>query len=407
MNNQIPDTSHARAKRNVAILVLAQAFMGAQMPMIFVIGGLAGGMLAPNPCLATLPISLIVFGSMTTAPWISPFMQRYGRKAGFILGALGGALGAAVSAYGLYSASFFLLLVGSYFTGIYMSAQGFFRFAATDTASEDFRPKAISYVMAGGLVSAIFGPQLNKLVQDAMAVPFMGSYMAVVVINLVGLFLFFGLDLPKTVQNAAAKAVPKRSRSEILRDPRIVVAMICGMVAYALMNLVMTSTPLAVVGCGFTKNNANDIVSAHVIAMFAPSFFTGHLIARFGVTRIISIGLVLLAIAGVVALSGVELVNFFGALILLGLGWNFGFIGATTLLSGSHRPEERGLVQGVNDLVVFGFVTIASLASGGLMNCSGGDVVQGWNAVNYAMVPFLLLAGVALVWLQRVDRSAA
>ncbi len=397
--------SDRRAKRNVAFLVAAQAFMGAQMPMIFVIGGLAGGMLAPNPCLATLPISLIVFGSMTTAPWLSPFMQRHGRKAGFFLGAFGGAIGAAIAAYGLHSASFILLLVGSYFTGIYMSAQGFFRFAATDTASDSFKPKAISYVMAGGLVSALFGPQLNKLVQDAFVVPFLGSYVAVVVINLVGMLLFLGLDLPKVKATASALA-PKRTRREILSDPRIIVAMICGMVSYALMNLVMTSTPLAVVGCGFSKNNANDIVSAHVIAMFAPSFFTGHLITRFGVTKIIGAGLAILTAAGIVALSGVTLTNFYGALILLGLGWNFGFIGATTLLSGAHRPEERGMVQGINDLVVFGCVTLASLASGGLLNCSGGDVIQGWTAVNIAMVPFLLVAAGSLVWLNRKDMNA-
>jgi MFS family permease len=171
------------------------------------------------------------------------------------------------------------------------------------------------------------------------------------------------------------------------------------MVAYSLMNLVMTSTPLAVVGCGLTKNNANDIVSAHVIAMFLPSFFTGHLISRFGVEKIMGIGLLILGSAGLVALSGMELENFYVALILLGVGWNFGFIGATTLLTRSHAPHEIGRVQGMNDAIVFGCVTIASIASGGLMNCSGGSVVTGWAAVNYAMVPFILLAGSALLWL--------
>lgn len=389
------------AKRNVTVLVAAQAILGAQMPMIFVIGGLAGGMLAPNPCLATLPISLIVFGSMTTAPWLSPLMQTRGRKLGFIIGALGGAAGALLSAWGLYIGSFMVLLAGSYLTGIYMSAQGFYRFAATDMASEEYRPKAISYVMAGGLISAIIGPQLNKLVQDAMVVPFLGTYVAVAVINLVGLFLFFALTLPKGTKNEPQQAAlaPARSRLELLKDPAILVAIVCAMVAYSLMNLVMTSTPLAVVGCGFTKNNANDIVSAHVLAMFIPSFFTGHLISRFGVERIIAAGLVILGLAGIVALSGVTLTNFFGALILLGIGWNFGFIGATTLLAKSHGTHERGVVQGMNDMIVFGMVTVASLASGGLMNCSGGTAVEGWTAVNYAMVPFLVLAGGALIWL--------
>ncbi|MEJ6401751.1 MFS transporter [Yoonia sp. 2307UL14-13] len=399
-------TDDTRAKRNVTVLVLAQAILGAQMPMIMVIGGLAGGQLASNPCLATLPISFMLFGSMTTAPWLSPLMQRNGRRFGFFLGAFAGAAGALVAAEALKSGSFSLLLAGSYLTGIYMSAQGFYRFAATDTASDVFRPKAISYVLAGGLLAAIIGPQLNKLVQDAQVVPFLGTYQAVAALNIVGMLLFFFLDLPKGSRSTPEmKSIKGRTRKELLRDPRIAVAIIVGMVSYSLMTLVMTSTPLAVVGCGFTTNNANDIVSAHVLAMFAPSFFTGHLIARFGVERIVSVGLVLLALAGIVALAGVELTNFYAALILLGLGWNFGFIGATTMLAGAHRPEERGVVQGMNDMIVFGMVTIASLASGGLMNCSGGSAVEGWNAVNLAMVPFLVLAGAALIWLTRQPKT--
>ncbi|MFA8442630.1 MFS transporter [Yoonia sp.] len=396
-----------QAKRNVAVLVMAQAVLGSQLPMLFVVGGLVGGQLASNPCLATLPISFIVFGSMTTAPWISPLMQRNGRQFGFFLGAFAGAIGAAVSAYGLYTGSFFILLAGSYLTGIYMSAQGFYRFAAGDTASDAFRPKAISYVMAGGLLSAVFGPQLNKLVQDYYVIPFLGTYIAIIGINLFGMLLFLWLDLPKGSKHLPKTTqAPGRTRMELLRDPRVLVAIICAMVSYSLMNLVMTSTPLAVVGCGFTADAANDIVSAHVLAMFAPSFFTGHLIARFGVERIVSLGLVILALAGGVALSGVELTNFYVALILLGLGWNFGFIGATTMLAGAHRPEERGSVQGMNDMIVFGMVTVASLASGGLMNCSGGSTVEGWNAVNLAMVPFLVLAGGSLIWLVRQPRVA-
>lgn len=401
-------TDDRRAKRNVSVLVAAQAILGAQMPMIFVIGGLAGGMLSPNPCLATLPISFIVFGSMITAPFLSPYMQKHGRRAGFFVGAIAGAIGALIAAYGLMNGSFGILLLGSLFTGVYMSAGGFFRFAAADSASDAFRPKAISYVMAGGLGAAIIGPQLNKLVQDAFVVPFVGTYIAVAALNLFGMLLFFALDLPKGTKNTPplATAAPARSRAELLRDPRIVVAIICGMVSYSLMNLVMTSTPLAVVGCGFTKNNANDIVSLHVLAMFAPSFFTGHLITRFGVEKIIAAGLFILLGAGIVALSGVTLGNFFVALILLGLGWNFGFIGATSMLAASHAPHERGVVQGMNDMIVFGMVTIASLASGGLMNCSGGTAVEGWTAVNLAMVPFLVLAGGALVWLATRPRLA-
>jgi len=397
------------AKRNVLILVIAQATLGAQLPMIFVIGGLAGSMLASNPCWATLPISMVIFGSMTTAPWLSPLMQRRGRQFGFTIGTFAGAAGAMVSAIGLYQGSFLIFLTGSYLSGIYMSAQGFFRFAAADSASEAFRPRAISYVLAGGLISAILGPQLNKLVQDTFVVPFLGSYVVIVVVNLLGLFLFFGLKSGTQSPDETTKAVvrPSRTRRELLTDPKIKVAIIVAMVSYALMNLVMTATPLAVVGCGYTTNDANDIVTAHVLAMFLPSFATGHLINRFGTYKIMAAGLIILSGAGVVGIMGVELENFFLALALLGVGWNFGFIGATTLLSSAHNDQEKGAVQGMNDLIVFGCVTLASLASGGLMNCAGSTPETGWTAVNIAMLPLLTLAGAALIWLAMLAKSAS
>jgi len=387
-----------RSRRNVAVLVAAQAFLGAQMPMIFTIGGLAGQSLAPNPCLATLPLSLIVLGSMLNATPMAALMQRFGRRAGFWLGTVGGAAGAGVGALGLMHGSFALFLLGAFLTGTYMSAQGFYRFAAADTADADFQPKAISYVLAGGLAAAVIGPQLVKLTAEAMVIPFLGTYLAVIAINIVGAALFLFLDIPTPPPRDPAHH-HGRTRAELLRDPAIAVAVICAMVSYALMNLVMTSTPLAVVGCGFDTGTAADIVTAHVLAMYVPSFFTGHLIARFGVTRIVALGLAILAAAGGVALAGVELTHFFLALVLLGVGWNFGFIGATAMLARAHSAEERGAVQGMNDLMVFGGVTVASLASGGLMNCSGGSSQEGWVAVNLAMVPFLALAGGALIWL--------
>jgi MFS family permease len=279
-----------------------------------------------------------------------------------------------------------------------MSAQGFYRFAAADGASDELRPKAISWVMAGGLVAAVLGPQIVKQTQDAFAaVPFAGAYLTVVALNVVGasLFLLLRSERPPKPAPGAPKG---RSIGELLRTPRVLVAMICGMVSYSLMNLVMTSTPLAVVGCGFEVSTAADVVSVHVLAMFLPSFFTGHLINRFGVEKIIATGLVILACAGVVALMGVQLENFYIALFLLGIGWNFGYIGGTAMLTSAHAPHERSRVQGMNDFAVFGLVTIASLSSGGLMNCVGGDPQTGWHAVNLAMIPFLALAGGALIW---------
>jgi MFS family permease len=393
-----PATDDSRARRNVAVLVAAQALLGAQMPMIFTVGGLAGQSLAPNACLATLPISLIVLGSMLSATPLSAAMQRWGRRAGFFIGATGGAAGGIIGAAGLWLGSFPVFLAGSLLTGLYMSAHNFYRFAAADTASAAFRPKAISYVMAGGLLAAIIGPQLVKVTSDAFVIPFLGTYMAVIAVNVLGAFLFFGLDIPRPP--VPSEDAPRgRSRRELITTPAIAVAVICATVSYALMNLVMTSTPLAVVGCGFGANNAADVVTAHVLAMYVPSFFTGHLIARFGTRTIVATGLAILAAAGAVALSGVELEHFFVALVLLGIGWNFGFIGATTMLAGQHEPHERGRMQGLNDLIVFGGVTFASLSSGGLMNCTGGTPEAGWTAVNLAMAPFLALAGGALIWL--------
>ncbi len=393
------------AKRNVAILVLAQAILGAQMPMIFTIGGLAGQSLATNACFATLPISLIVAGSMISATPISAIMQRWGRATGFLVGTTFGAVGAAIGAYGLYLGSFPLFLLGSFLTGTYMSAHGFYRFAAADTASDAFRPKAISYVMAGGLLAAILGKHLVVETSEAFVVPFMGTYMAIIVLNLVGSVLFFFLKIPRP-ERPKADAPKGRSRAELLRDPVILTAVICAVVSYALMNLVMTSTPLAVVGCGFSQESAANVVMSHVLAMYIPSFFTGHLIARFGVRRIVAAGLVILAGAGLVALQGVEIENFYLALILLGLGWNFGFIGATAMLAEAHDASERGRMQGLNDFLVFGGVTMASVASGGLMNCSGGSPVEGWSAVNMAMAPFLALAGGTLIWMMMRPKAA-
>ncbi len=397
----------ARARRNVRVLVVAQGLLGAQMPVHFILGGLSGQVLATNKCLSTLAITLIIFSSMLTAPVMSALMQARGRRLGFVIGCLCGALGAALAAAGLWAGSFPLFLLGAPFTGVFMCTYGFYRFAAADGASPEFRPKAISSVMAAGLVAALLGPQIVKLSADALApVPFAGAYLTLIALNLAGMALFWFLDSPRAAP-ASPDAPRARSRLDLIRTPRIAVAMLVGMVSYSLMNLVMTATPLAVVGCGFGTSQAADIVGAHVLAMFAPAFFTGRLIARFGVERIMAIGLVLLAGAGVAGLAGVDLANFYLALVLLGIGWNFGFIGATSMLTSAHTPEERGRVQGMNDFAVFGLVGIASLASGGMMNCSGGSAEQGWITVNLAMIPLLGLAAAALIWLAVSSRRAA
>ncbi len=382
-----------RAKRNVAVLFFAQAVLGAQMPINIVLGGLAGAALASNPALATLPISVMVLVAMFAAGPASLLMGRIGRRSGFLVGAAAGGLGGAVSAAALIIESFPLLLAGTALTGIYQAFQNFYRFAAADTASPAFKPKAISWVLAGGLVGALVGPEVLIQTRDYFApVPYAGAFAAVVVLNAIGAVGLLALDIP-TPPRRLKGVRAGRPMGEILRQPRVFVAIVCGMVAFALMNLVMTSTPLAMVGCGFTADDAADVVRWHAVAMFAPSFFTGSIIARFGPLKVIAVGLVLLAACGVVALSGIDLMEFYVALILLGIGWNFGFIGATSLLATGYTVEEQAKVQGMNDFLVFGLVAVASFSSGALLS------EWGWDAVQYAMAPALIVAGGAIIWL--------
>ncbi len=389
------------AKRNVAILAYAQAVLGSQMAIQIILGGLAGAYLASDQSLATLPISMTVLVSMFTAPGASLFMGRFGRRAGFLLGAGAGAIGGGLSAWALMTGSFELLVAGAACTGVYQSFQGFFRFAAADTASEGFKPKAISWVLAGGLVSAIIGPEVVHVSSGFFApVPFAGAFATVVLINLAGAAGLLWLRIPIPGKRAPGTTTG-RPLGEIFRQPTVVVAVLCAMVSFALMSLVMTSTPLAMVQCGFTPGHAADVVRFHVLAMFAPSFVTGLLIVRFGHGTVIAVGLVLLGSCGVIALAGVELSHFYGALIALGVGWNFGFIGATSLLATAHTPEERAKVQGLNDFLVFGLVAAASFSSGALLDG------YGWPTVQYAMIPALTVAAISLAWLAFRQRPSS
>lgn len=395
-----PQHDDARARRAVVILIWAQSVLGAQMPVHFILGGLAGKMMAPDPALATLPISMTVLATMFAAPLMSSVMGRWGRRTGFILGALAGAISAALAVHAISTQNFALYLGASLLLGVYMGAHGFYRFAATDIASPAFRPKAISWVMAGGLLSAVIGPELVKQFEHLLdPVPYAGAYQVLVVVNLVGVIPILFLDIPRPPRSSDTGSAGRPWR-QILSDRTILVAMLCGMVSYALMNLVMTSTPLAMEECGFGIGESADVVRIHVLAMFAPSFFTGTLVARFGAPAIIAAGLAVLAACAVVAMAGITFMHFSWALALLGVGWNFGFIGATTLLAGAHSLEERARVQGLNDFLVFGLVTAASFGSGALMYGIG------WAAVNAAMLPALALAAAALIWLVLSNRRA-
>ncbi len=387
----------APAVRAVAILTWAQAVLGAQMPVHIILGGLAGALLTDTPALATLPVSLTVAGSMLGAPLMSWLMGRIGRRPGFLLAALCGAASGAIAAEAILARDFWMLCAGTALAGVYLAAQNLYRFAAVDLASPAFRPKAIGWVMAGGLVAAVLGPQIVKETTDWLApVPYAGAYYALVVLNLVGALPLLALDIPLPPRPARGRAGGRTMR-EILRDRRIAVAMLCGMVSYALMSLVMTSTPLAMIACGFVTTDAAGVVQLHVLAMYGPSFVTGPLIARFGAPRVIATGLACLAAASMAALSGIEIENFAIALLLLGVGWNLGFIGATAMLAEAHAPEERARVQGLNDFLVMGLVTVASFASGALF------ATIGWEAVNLAILPVLATAAGALIWLTLTD----
>ncbi|MEM7190192.1 MAG: MFS transporter [Pseudomonadota bacterium] len=396
-----PIHDDAKARRVVIILVWAQSVLGAQMPVHIILGPLVGKMLAEDPALATLPISMTMLVTMFAAPAMSAIMGRWGRRTGFILGALCGILSSALAVWAIETKDFQLFCIASAVLGVYMGGHGFYRFAATDLASAEYRPKAISWVMAGGLMSAIIGPELAKQFDDWLApIPYAGAYQISMIVAIIGVIPLFLLEIPVLKKEEAA-AGPSRSWGELLTDRTIVVAMLCGMVAYALMNLAMTSTPLAMEACGFISDDSADVVRIHVLLMFAPSFFTGALIARFGAVRIIAVGLGILALCAIVALMGITFFHFAIALGLLGVGWNFGFIGATALLAAAHSPAERTRVQGLNDFLVFGLVTVASFSSGALMHSFG------WDAVNMGMFPAIALAVVALGWLVLANRRAA
>lgn len=389
------------AKRNVAVLFYLQAILGSQGSINMILGGLAGYALAGAKAMATLPISVTLVASMLCATPISLFMGRFGRRSGFLLGAAAGLLGGGFSALGLFLGRFEVLLIGSAFTGVFRSTAGYFRFAAADTASEEFKPKAISLVLAGGLVSAIIGPEIVRQTAEAVgSVEYAGAYLAVMVVNVVGALGLFFLDIP-TPEPKPDGAQLGRPMRKILGQPVAVVAVLCAMVSYASMTLVMTSTSLAMVNHGFTTAIAADVVRWHIVAMFAPSFFTGSLINRFGHVKVISTGLVILAASATIAASGVELEHFYGGLIALGLGWNFGFIGATSLLTTAHTEEERAKVQGLNDTLVAGLVASASFASGAILH------EFGWEYVQYAMVPALSIAAASVIWLVLTERRAA
>jgi len=390
------------AKRNALLLAFAQALGGASASIVIATGSLIGSsLLGSDKSLATLPVSAFVLGTAIGTLPAGAIMRRFGRRIGFMGASAFGIFSALVASFAVFQANFPLFIVacgGSGFVGAFVQQ---FRFAAADTASDAFKPKAISWVLAGGVLAGVVGPQTVIATKDLFSpILFAGTYLAQAGLSLASLLLVSFIRIPKPVR-APGGTHGGRPILTIMAQPRFIVAAACGICSYALMSLVMTATPLAMIGCGLSSTDAALGIQWHVLAMFGPSFFTGNLIARFGRERIVSIGLTLLGGCAIIALMGVELAHFWSALILLGLGWNFGFIGATAMLTETYRSEERNMVQAANDFLVFGFVAFASFSSGALLNHFG------WSTVNWLVFPFIVLCFLLLGWLALHEKRRA
>jgi MFS family permease len=387
----------AIARYNSKILLMGQALAGACPPIVFGVAGYASLYLLPKEqaWLATLPVSIFMLGNMLTAFPASLFMGRYGRRAGFALGGLIGILGAVLATLGILKGFFWLFCLGCGLLGIQMGFGGFMRFAATDGASDAIKPKLISTVLVGGVIAATVGPWTAIALRDLFdPIPFAGAFLGVGILALGGILATFFL---KDANLAPVTLRSGRPMREIAGDMRFVVAVACGAVGYVMMNFIMTSAPLAMKMCGLSFEDGQLGLQWHVIAMYLPSFVTGSLIARYGATKITAMGFLLLIGCALVDLSGLTRWHFWSGLVLLGIGWNFSYIGATALVSSLHRSDERAKVQATNDFIVFGLVTVASLLSGAALYWAG------WAFVNMVM----LAASVVALILLLLTRDAA
>ena len=377
------------ARANVFRLAAGQALAGANSTVIMTTGAIVGSILAPQPSYATLPVSCYVVGTAISTLPVGTISRLYGRKAAFYAGTTCGIFVGMLAAYAIYLGSFTLFCLATFLGGFYQAVNQTFRFAATDTASPAFRPKAISWVMVGGVFSGVLGPQMVNLTMNLWApYMFMASFVVQGLVAIVCMAVLSGTSLPKPVQVSVGGG--GRSLREIARQPKFIAAVLSAVVSYALMNLLMTSAPLAMKLCGLSFETANWGIQWHIVAMFLPSFWTGSLITRFGAAQVVTAGLMLIGCAAVIGLSGITQWHFWSGLILLGLGWNFGFVGASTMVVETHRPEERNRVQSFNDFLVFGSMAITSFSSGQIL------ASHGWEAVNCVAFPPILFAVVAL-----------
>ena len=399
--NHMPGSGLGR--RAAFVLAAAQAILGSANPIAVSLGALAGYyLLAADKSLATLPVTGMTVGVALGAMPAAMIIRRLGQRSGFLVGAAITGLGGALSALGLLQFSFWLFVLGLVVIGLGGSFVQQFRFAAADSVAPAYKARAISIVLAGGVITALLGPQIVIFTRELLApVMFAGSFIAVIGLAVAGALIL--LFLPKrTVSKGSVSGFDSllaRPLGEIVRQPRFFVGLICAVGSYAMMSFVMTGAPLAMVGCGFSPDEATLGISWHVMAMFGPSFFTGRLITRFSAEAVVAAGLMLLIGCGVVALSGLELWQFWSALVLLGVGWNFGFIGATAMVASTYRPSEQGKTLSLHDSILFGTVALASFMSGVVLDN------WGWEVVNWLIFPVMAICLIALFALRLAARQ--
>lgn len=387
-------------RKNVLRLAGAQALFQTFSVMVMTISGLIGLSMAPDKSLATLPIAMSMLATAATMIPASLFMQRRGRKPGFLLGISLGCMAGLLAAFAIWIGSFWLFVAANGLVGSYQAFAQYYRFAAADVASVAFKSRAISWVIAGGVVAALAGPNIARATQGIGPAPFAVSFLVMIALGFVAFWLVASLEIPPAAV-AAETTGPARPMLEIMRQPVFLTALMGSVVGYAMMIMVMTATPLAMQICGHPVGAAATVIQWHVLGMFIPSFFTGNLIKRFGVLTIMGAGVLLIAGQVLAALSGIDVFHFVSGLILLGVGWNFLFIGGTTLLTEAYRPSERAKTQAAHDFLMFGAITVASFSSGSMLNAFG------WQFVNLTVLPFLAVAMLAIVGYRALRSRAA
>lgn len=386
-------------KRNVLLLASSQALFQTASVMVMTIAGLVGQDLAFDKRMATLPIAMMMVAAAATMIPASMLMQRFGRKAGFLLGTVLGSAAGLLAAISIVLRQFELFVLANMLVGAYQGFAQYYRFAAADIASGAFKSRAISWVVAGGVVAALAGPNLARATQGLGPAPFAASYLALFAISVLATLVVSRIALAP--QATAPVHGPTRTLLEIMRQPVYLTALVGSSVGYAVMVMVMTATPLAMQICGQSLGASTTVIQWHVLGMFIPSFFTGNLIHRHGVLRIMGMGVGLLTAHVAIALSGNEFLHFLSGLILLGVGWNFLFVGGTTLLTEAYRPSERAKAQAAHDFLMFGAVSLGSFSAGGLLNTGG------WESVNLTVLPFLAFAAAMVGWLAMRRRQHA